>query len=299
MFLQPRLGWCSLLSKPGWTMNVELAEERILLLPDQLGAAQAESRAWSKRTDAFGAFAKLGGFLQKPKDEDFEIVYRELRLQPFWRLSAATTYVYERQREHRLKLAPEVQSVSVGGQSFASADREATVTVTECCNESSQKEWLYDGITKKGDLGLKPYLAFAYQQVTAEDLNTRARAGDIVVPPQAKASMLAREVISRSIRKIEADRIIEEKVHLEAIDLFYRPVYAVRYRWQQKEAVVEVDAVTGETQTGGATFEAYVGKLVDRDFLLDAGVEAANMFIPGVNLAKIIVSKGLKFGAKA
>ena len=299
MFLQPRPGWCSLPSKPGWTMNVELAEERILLLPDQLGAAQAESRAWSKRTDAFGAFAKLGGFLQKPKDEDFEIVYRELRLQPFWRLSAATTYVYERQREHRLKLAPEVQSVSVGGQSFASADREATVTVTECCNESSQKEWLYDGITKKGDLRLKPYLAFAYQQVTAEDLNTRARAGDIVVPPQAKASMLAREVISRSIRKIEADRIIEEKVHLEAIDLFYRPVYAVRYRWQQKEAVVEVDAVTGETQTGGATFEAYVGKLVDRDFLLDAGVEAANMFIPGVNLAKIIVSKGLKFGAKA
>ena len=111
--------------------------------------------------------------------------------------------------------------------------------------------------------------------------------------------MLAREVISRSIRKIEADRIIEEKVHLEAIDLFYRPVYAVRYRWQQKEAVVEVNAVTGETQTGGTTFENYVGKLVDRDFLLDAGVEAANMFIPGVNLAKIIVAKGLKLNAKA
>jgi hypothetical protein len=86
---------------------------------------------------------------------------------------------------------------------------------------------------------------------------------------------------------------------LEAIDLFYRPVYAVRFRWQQKEAVVEVNAVTGETQTGGTTFENYVGKLVDRDFLLDAGVEAANMFIPGVNLAKIIVSKGLKLNAKA
>ena len=280
-------------------MHVELAEERILLLPDVLGAAQAETRAWAKRMDAFGAFAKLGGFLQKPKDEDFEIVYRELRLQPFWRLSVSTTYVYERQREHRLKVAPEVQSVSVGGQAFPAIDREATITVTECCNESSQKDWLYDGITKKGDLGLKPYLAITPQQVTAEDLNARATAGDIVVPPQAMASMLAREVISRSIRKIEADRIIEEKMHLDAIDLFYRPVYAVRYRWQQKEAVVEVDAVTGDTRTGGTTFEAYVGKLVDRDFLLDAGVEAANMLIPGVNLAKIIVSKGLKLNAKA
>jgi hypothetical protein len=280
-------------------MNVELAEERIVLLPDVLGAEQAEARAWSRRTDAFGAFARLGGLLQKPKDEDFEIVYRELRLQPFWRLSAATTYVYERQREHRLKVGSEVKSVSVGGQSFVSTDKQATITVTECCNESSQKDWLYDAITKKGDLGLTSYLAIASEQVTAEDLNERARAGAVVVPPQAKASMLAREVISRSIRKIEADRIIEEKVHLEAIDLFYRPVYAVRYRWQQKEAVVEVNAVTGETQTGGTTFENYVGKLVDRDFLLDAGVEAANIFIPGVNLAKIIVSKGLKLNAKA
>ena len=65
------------------------------------------------------------------------------------------------------------------------------------------------------------------------------------------------------------------------------------------EAVVEVDAVTGETQTGGTTFETYVGKLVDRDFLLDAGIEAAGMFIPGVNLAKILVTRGLKLGAKA
>lgn len=280
-------------------MNVELAEERILLLPDVLGAELAEARAWSRRTDAFGAFARLGGLLQKPKDEDFQIVYRELRLQPFWRISAATTYVYERQREHRLKVGSEVKSVSVGGQSFASVDKEATITVTECCKESSQKDWLYDAITRKGDLGLRSYLAISSEPVTAEDLNARARAGAVVVPPQAKASMLAREVISRSIRKIEADRIIEEKVHLEAIDLFYRPVYAVRYRWQQKEAVVEVNAVTGETQTGGTTFENYVGKLVDRDFLLDAGVEAANMFIPGVNLAKIIVAKGLKLNAKA
>jgi hypothetical protein len=280
-------------------MNVELAEERILLLPDVLGAAQAEARAWSKRTDAFGAFAKLGGLLQKPKDEDFEIVYRELRLQPFWRLSAATTYVYERQREHRLKVSGEVQSVAIGGQAFAATDKEATITVTECCNESSRKDWLYDGISKKGDLGLKPYLAFSAEPVTTEDLNARARAGDIVVPPQAKASMLVREVISRSIRKIEADRIVEETMRLDAIDLFYRPVYALRYRWQQKEAVVEVNAVTGETQTGGTTFETYVGKLLDRDFLLDAGIEAAGMFIPGVNLAKIIVTRGLKLGAKA
>lgn len=279
-------------------MNVELAEERILLLPDRLGAPQAEGRAWAKRTEAFGAFARLGGLIQKPKDEDYEVVYRELRLQPFWRISASTTYVYERVRQHKLKVGAEVQSVTMGAQNFPVVNREAAIPVTECCNESSQRDWLFDGITKKPDPALKSYAAGEARTVTAEDLNEQAKAGAVVVPPQAKASMLTRDVISQAIRKIEADRILEETMKVDAIDLFYRPVYAVRYKWQQKEAVVEVDAVTGETRTGGMTFEAYVGKLVDRDFLLDAGVEAANMFIPGVNLAKIIVVKGMKLAAK-
>lgn len=280
-------------------MNVELAEERILLLPDKVGAAQAEGRAWSKRTDAFGAFAKLGGLLSKPKDEDYEVVYRELRLQPFWRLSVSTTHVYERLRPHKIKVGAEVQSVTLGEQNYPISNREATIPVTECCNEASQRDWLFDGITRKADPALKAYVGNDGQVVSADELNDKARAGAVVVPPQAKASMLTREVISQAIRKIEADRIIEETMRVDAIDLYYRPVYAVRYRWQQKEAVVEVDAVTGEARSGGSTFEAYVGKLVDKDFLLDAGAEAANMFIPGVNLAKIIVVKGLKIGAKA
>ncbi|MBK8838970.1 MAG: hypothetical protein IPO30_09810 [Hyphomonadaceae bacterium] len=112
-------------------MNVELAEERILLLPDKLGAAQAEGRAWAKRTDAFGAFAKIGGFLNKPKDEDYEVVYRELRLQPFWRLSASTRQVYERQRQHKLKVGAEVQSCTLGAETYPAVNREVAITVTE------------------------------------------------------------------------------------------------------------------------------------------------------------------------
>lgn len=275
-------------------MNVELAEERILLLPDKLGAQQAEVRSWAKRVEAFGAFARLGGLIQKPKDEDYEVIYRELRLQPFWRISASTTHVYERVRHHKVKVGGEVQSVTIGNQNYPVTGREATLPVTECCSESSQKDWIFDGMTKKYDAALKAYAAIETTIVTTEDLNAQAKAGAVVVPPQAKASMLTRDVISQTIRKIEADRIIEETMRIDAIDLVYRPVYAMRYRWQQKEAVVEVDAVTGDTRVGGTTFEAYVGKLVDRDFLLDASVEAANMFIPGVNLAKIIVVKGMK-----
>ncbi len=279
-------------------MNVELAEERILLLPDKIGAEQARVRAMTKRMEAFGAFARIGGLLSRPKDEDFEIVYSELRLQPFWRIAASTTHVYERQRAHKLKVSAEVDGVTVGGQTFAAANREATIVVTENCRESSQKEWLYDGLTKKYDPVLKTYPQVEAAPVTAEQLNDRSRAGTVVVPPVAKASMLTRDVISQSIRKIEADRVIEETMRIDAIDLIYRPVYAHRLQWQGKLAVVEVDAVLGDAQPGGATFEAYVGKLVDRDFLLDAGLEAANMILPGVTLGRIIVNKVAKIGAK-
>jgi hypothetical protein len=285
-------------------MNVELAEERILLLADRFTIDHAEGRAWVKRTDAFGAFAKLGGFLSKPKDEDYEIIYRERRLQPFWRLSAHTDYTYERKREHRIKVSTEVQSISLFGQTVPATNKEVPLMVTELCREENRREWLFDGLTKTAQPALKSYLGYDAKQVSAAELNDQAKAIDakcptVIVPPQAKSSFLTREVLGQVMPKIEADRILEEKVQIDAIDLYYRPVYAFRYKWQTKEAVVEFDAVTGEAKVGGATFESYVGKFVDPAFLLDAGAEAANMFIPGANLAKIVIVKGLKIGAKS
>src|SRR5262245_27799803 len=126
-------------------MNVELAEERILLLGDRFSIEHAEGRAWAKRTDAFGAFAKIGGLINKPKDEEYEVVYRERRLQPFWRLTAHTDYTYDRKREHRLKVGSEVQSVNLFGQTVQAAAKEVSLTLTERCREENRREWLFDG----------------------------------------------------------------------------------------------------------------------------------------------------------
>ena len=63
---------------------------------------------------------------------------------------------------------------------------------------------------------------------------------------------------------------------------------------QGKEAVVEFDGVTGETRTGGSTFEQFLGRSIDAEFLINAGVEAAGIFIPGARLVEIVISKSLK-----
>lgn len=74
------------------------------------------------------------------------------------------------------------------------------------------------------------------------------------------------------------------------------------YRVPVGEHVTEVmveDAprpVTGLARAGGSTFEHYVGKVLDAEFLLNAGVEMAGLFIPGARLAEIVISRSFKAG---
>jgi hypothetical protein len=116
----------------------------------------------------------------------------------------------------------------------------------------------------------------------------------VVVPPKVRASGLVRDAVAKAIGKIEADTILEETVELEAVDLYYRPVHAWRFRRQGKEAVVEVDGLTGAVTTAGSTFEEHLGKILEPKFLLDISAEAANIFIPGATVAKIAFVKGLE-----
>ena len=97
-------------------MNVELTDERILILADRFSMEHAEGRAWTRRMDAFGTLAKMSGFLKQPKDDEFEIAYRERRLQPFWRIACSSVQAYERKREYSINVAAEVQSVVLGGR---------------------------------------------------------------------------------------------------------------------------------------------------------------------------------------
>lgn len=277
-------------------MNVELAEERILVLTEKFSMEHAEGRAWTKRIEAFGAMAALGGFLSKPRDDEFETIYRERRLQPFWRLATTATYAYERTRTHHLALGPEVTAIDLCGQTLPAAGGKVALTALEHCHEERRRVQLIDGLTGQAHADYASYLAFEAAEASAESLAALAAADTIVVPPQARGSMLVRDALSQAIGKIDADTVLEETVRLDAVDLYYRPIYAFRYRRAGKEAVVEFDALTGAIRAqGGSTFEQHLGKAMDPKFLLDIGAEAANLFIPGATIAKIAIVKGLEY----
>lgn len=279
-------------------MNVELAEERILLLPDPTTMEAAEQRAWARRVDAFGALARVSGFLNKPKEDEFELTYKERRLQPFWRLSASAIYAYERTRTYAVKVASDVQSVAVAGETKPISRGEFTLSGLESCREETHKEFLYDGLSKAADPDLAGYLKFDPKVVTEDQLHDIAKAGVIVVPPQARASMIVREAVAAMLSKIDADKVLEETVRLDRVDLYYRPVYAFRYRRAGREAVLELDPLSGAIKPGGATFETYLGKILEPRFLFDVTVETANIFFPGATLARVLVNKSLEFNKR-
>jgi hypothetical protein len=278
-------------------MQVELAEERIFRMTDRFSLEHAEGRAWSKRLEAFGALARVTGLFAQPKEDEFAVVYRERRLQPFWRITVSTATAYERTRTYAVKVPPEVREVHIGEAILPASNGQIQVVGLEACREETRRETFIDGLNKQASPALANYLQHDAIETDAAALAAATAEGMVIVPPEAKASMVVRDVIASAIGKIDADRVTEELVRVEAVDLYYRPVHAFRYRRGDKEAVVEFDAITGETKVGGATFEQYLGKALEPKFLLDVGAETLNFVIPGANLAKLMIVKGLELKA--
>ncbi len=276
-------------------MDVELSEERVLVIADRVSPEEAEAKAMGKRFEAFGAMARLTGFLNGKQTDAVDLVYREHRLQPFWRIAATGCCAYERTRRHQIALGPEVRTAHWEGRALDLAGGHVVVPLLETCREESSKEVLLDALTGAATPALAAYLEFKPVLTTSEELAARSNGvgGEVVVPPNVGASAAVRDLLAGMIGRFDADVVTEERVRVEAQELIYRPVHAFKFRKGEKEAVVEVDAATGAVRTGGVVFETLMGKVMDPAFLLDFGVEAVNMFVPGARLAQIVVSKGV------
>ena len=86
-----------------------------------------------------------------------------------------------------------------------------------------------------------------------------------MVPPQARATAVVRQVMSEVVKPVQAQMIHEERVDVEAIDLYFRPVYAFEYEWaaKNKRVVVEYDALTGEIRAGGKRLGDQIRGMLD------------------------------------
>ena len=278
-------------------MEIKVADQRILLFPDQITPAEAKKKGWENKMDAFGTFNKMASFLTRPKDEDFELIYEEHRFQPFWHVAAHAKYVYDRGSVYQVSTSgSEVQAVSYQEQRFEVTNSHIHLSVLEHCTQEEHDEAFVDGISGKNTPELKLYLALSPKIIQGE-LEKSVPEGSILVPPQTRVSAIMRDSLSKMIKGIQADTILEESVEVTCVDLYYHPIYAYQYRWKSKakEAILEIDALTGSVSIGNRTINEYLGKVLDQSFLFDIGADAVGIIVPGgsvaVKLAKKYIDK--------
>ncbi|HQE92968.1 MAG TPA: hypothetical protein PLH19_09055 [Anaerolineae bacterium] len=284
-------------------MEVNLADERAFILQAQLSVDQAEGRAWGHKVDAFGTVAKMGSLLQRPKDDDFKLLYKEQRYEPFWHVVCDARYIYERCGDYPLAFNdPAVRSVTIDAVEYQVSNGKIVLTGLEHCREELHANVFCDGLTSTRNPALADYIQYAAVEIAGDDLDDFSASDAVVVPPAARASAIVHEVLIEMIKSVKAERILEDCIDVAQIDLYYRPVYAFQYRWlsKKKETIVEYDGLTGQWQVGGKTFQQYIGKILDPDFLFDVGVETVDLLVPGGGLAIKLAKKSLDvaYGSK-
>lgn len=268
-------------------MEINVATQRILLLKDQISPQDAKERAWQKKVTAFDAISKVTSLLSKPKDEDFALTYSEHRYEPFWHVITNARYEYTRTANYTVSTSgKEVKTITVHDVKYDEQDGRITIPVLEYCLQEEREEVIVDGITVKLAPELKKYLSMLPHEVKGQ-LKDEVEDGAILVPPQARVSAIMRDSLAKMIKGIQADTILAEQVEVVCVDLYYRPIYAFKYTWasKNKEAILEVDGLTGEIRQGKRVFKEYMGKILDQDFLFDVGADALGMFVPGGSIA--------------
>ncbi len=268
-------------------MQIKVASQRMLLLRDQITPADARDRAWQKKLNAFDALSKVTSFLNKPKDDDFTLTYSEHRYEPFWHVIATARYEYTRTINYQVAASgKEVRNVTVHDAKYEVLNGHIHVPALEYCLQEERDENIVDGITGKNTPQLQQYLARTAVEVTGQ-MRDEVDAGAILIPPQVRISAIMRDSLSKMITGIQADTIIDEQVEVTRVDLYYRPIRAFKYAWasKQKEAILEVDGLTGECRAGSRVFTEYFGQVLDQSFLFDIGADAVGMFVPGGSIA--------------
>jgi hypothetical protein len=274
-------------------MEITIADVCAWVFREQLTIDHAEGRAWSRKVDAFGPMAKFTGLLQRARDGEFELIYKEHRYAPFWEIRCSSRYVYERKREYRVEVeSPAVRRVHIDGTDYEPVDGAITVNGMEYCREEHEDTTFVDGLSNEHSPKLARYLDYDKRQVPADQLNSLGT-DTVLVPPRVKASAVVRDILARLVKSLDADTVTEDRITVEAVNLYYRPVYAFEYAWKDKTAVMEYDGLTGELRADGQVFREYANKIFDPNLLIDIGADTASMIVPGGGIGIKLVKWGI------
>lgn len=279
-------------------MDISLAEERAFQITPQVPLEVAKVRVDDKRTSLVAG--TVGALLSRPKADDIQLVSTEARLEPFWLVTISGRTRYDRNRTFSLTVGgPEVQQITVLEHQVkvdpaAKGAPQVHLSAVEHCLDERRVSVTFDGLTGNR-FDYSRYLTYPSLEIT--NLESFVPEGFFVVVPQARATAVTRQVMAEVVQPVQAQVIHEERVDVEAIDLYFRPMYAFEYAWaaKGKQVIVEYDALTGDVRSGGRKLRDQIKGMVTRDLLFDVTADAVGMIVPGgsiaVKLVKAVVDR--------
>ena len=279
-------------------MDIFLATERAFHIIPQITLEVAQDRLEQKKATLVSG--TVGALISRPKPEDIQLVSVESRLEAFWQINVFMRTAYERNCTYTIPVSGgEIRHVTILGQDIpvtvgTKGNASFSLEGVEQCVVENHQDFTFDGTGNKMDLS--KYLSFAKTEIT--DLEHFSPEGMLVVPPQAHASTVVRTVLAEVIKPVQARVIHEERVNVEALDINFRPIYALEYNWvtKGKHVVIEFDALTGEVHSGGKKMGNQVKGMITRDLIFDVTADAAGMLIPGGSIAVKLVKAAIDRG---
>jgi hypothetical protein len=142
------------------------------------------------------------------------------------------------------------------------------------------------------------YLAFPGKEV--ENLDALNAEGTLVILPEVRSSFLVGKLTQALMKTIQADKIYEQRIEVDKVALYLRPVYAFEFHWKSrdKRQVIELDALTGELRAEAGQIKKQITGVLENDDLFDIGSDVVGTFVPGANIAiklgRLAARKALK-----
>jgi hypothetical protein len=268
-------------------MEIRVAEPRVLVLQEQVTLDKAEGLAWGRKDQAFSTLARL---FQRPSDEDYELVYREVRYEPFWHVTVATKATYDRMRRYSVSIpAAEVRAVTINGTDYDVIGGQITLEGMEHCESGGRVDVTVDGLDGQPNKAMADYLKYNAAEVSPEALNSFAPEGALVLPPSMPASSMVRRAIAGITGTVDADTILGETLEVENIELYFRPIYGFTFRWisKDREGTLIYDALKEEFSTKGNVYPEFVPEPMDAATLMDVTQETVQALLPGDHLFEL------------
>lgn len=249
----------------------------------------AKIKANEEKESAFnalkGSIVKVGKLLNlKKENDDIEVSYIDCFYKSYWCIDAQRLTQYECDAEYPIVIsnlnAKEVRiMLEDNTASYVVENNQTKVKATEVCERKNDYYNVVDNETA--------YIDNDFHKNYIENPNYRKRKfnidSDKILKPEMSKTGLIQRVNATLTTEIKADRILNDQINYNKIELYLVPIYFFEcYKKSTKEkALIKINALTGKIVRDNNSTKDVLSNDEVKSVVIDVAAEMASALLPG------------------